>query len=345
MNLISARYAFMSAYLKGEESRTVTSEQIDEVLQRSSTMQDALEIIGDTDIGEYLLDQPIKTFDDADEQLWIYLDKCLGRLEGFDIPPDMLRVASLYAEKYDVLNIRIALRVILKKMPSSMIPLGKLHSEGYLHEMSAARERDELSSILATCNLGYYIQTIEEISEKDTQSVSEGELALQNLYHQKVLAAFRGMEDGHLLEKAFKIGIDMANLQTVFRISLGGGGAAGAPVLSGGSMLSEATIQELLTLKMAEITGRLENTGYHVLAQEVSKGYEKGTEITAVDKVTEKHRFRMLKDLLSPRILSTSNMLWYLLLKELEVRNLRLTFKMLADGIPPSDIKDLVIAA
>ncbi|MDD5723427.1 MAG: V-type ATPase subunit [Syntrophales bacterium] len=345
MNLISARYAFMSAYLKGEESRSVTSEQIGEVLQRSATMQDALEIIGDTDIGEYLLDQPIKTFDDADEHLWMYLDECLGRLDGFDMPPDMSHIAHLYAEKYDVLNIRIALRVILKKVPSSMVPIGKICGGGYLHDMSTAREREELSSILAACNLGDYIQTIEEITEKDSQSVSEGEVALQNLYHQKVLEAFRGMADGHLLEKAFRIGIDMVNLQTVFRSSLGGNHTAGVPVLSGGRMLSEGIVQELLTLKMAEITGRLENTGYHVMAQEVSKRYEKGAEITEADKVVEKHRSRILKDILSPRILSTSNMLWYLLLKELEIRNLRLTFKMLADGIPPAEIKDLVIAA
>lgn len=345
MNLISARYAFMSAYLKGEESRSVTSEQIGEVLQRSATIQDALESIGDTDIGEYLLDQPIKTFDDADEYLWLYLDGCLRRFEGFDIPPDMARVARLYTEKYDLLNIRTALRVILKKVPSSMVPVGAIHGGGYLDDLSAAREKDDLSSILAACKLGDYIRAIEEINEKDAQSVSEGEVTLQNLYHQKVLEAFRGMADGHLLEQAFKIGIDAANLRTAFRIALGGGQAAGAPVLSGGRMLSEGTVQELFTLKMAEITGKLENTGYHTMAQEVSKGYEKGGQITAIDKVTERHRFMMLRDLLSPRILSTSNILWYLLIKELEIRNLRLTFKMLADGIPPAEIKDLVIAA
>jgi len=73
----------MSAYLKGEESRAVTAEQIEEMLQRSSTMQDALEIIGETDIGEYLLDQPIKTFVDADNFLWTYLGECLEHIEGF----------------------------------------------------------------------------------------------------------------------------------------------------------------------------------------------------------------------------------------------------------------------
>jgi len=345
VNLTSTRYAFMSAYLKGEESRTVTSDHIGEVVQRSATMQDAFEIIGDTDIGEYLLDQPITTFDHADEHLWLYLDECLGRLEGFDMPRDMLQVARLYTEKYDVLNIGTALRVILKKTPASPVPVGTIHSGGCLEELSAVRERDELISLLARCNLGRYIRTIEEINEKDPQSVSEGEVALQNLYHQMVLGAFRGMADGHLLEQAFRIGIDVANLRTVFRVSLGGNHSTGAPALSGGRMLSEDDVQELLTLKLGEITGRLEGTGYHAMVQEVSKGYEKGGEITAVDKITEKHRFRMLRDLLSTRILSTSNMLWYLLLKELEVRNLRLTFKVLADGIPAAEIKDLVIAA
>jgi len=345
VNLINTRYSFMSAYLKGEESRSVTFEQIGEVLQRSATMLDALEIIGETDIGEYLLDRPIKTFDDADEILWAYLDECLRRLDGFDMPSDMSRIAHLYVEKYDVLNIRIALRIILKRVPSSLVPLGAIHSGGYLQELSTVREKDELFSIVAACGLGDYIRTIEDINEKDPQSVSEGEVWLQNLYHQKVLEAFRSMADGHLLEKAFKIGIDTANLRTVFRVSLGGGAAAGAPILSDGRMLARDTVQELLTLKMAEITGKLESTGYHMMAQEVAKGYEKGADITAVDKVTEKHRFRMLKDLLSTRILSTANMLWYLLLKELEIRNLRLIFKMLADGIPPAEIRDLVIAA
>jgi len=345
LNLTSARYAFISAYLKGEETRGVTYEHIGEILQRSENMQDALEIVSDTDIGGYLLDQPIKTFDDADKYLWIYMGECLKRLKGFNIPPEMSRIVNLYIEKYDVLNIRITLRMISKKATSSMVPLGTIHDREHLEEMSAAREKDEVSGILARCNLGDYIWAIEDINEKDPQSVSEGEVKLQNIYHQKVLKVFKNMADGHLLVQAFESIIDSANLQTLFRLSLGGRYTAGAPVLSGGRMLSENTIKELLTLKMTEITGKLENTGYHMMAQDVSKGYEKDGKITVVDKITEKYRFRLLKDLLSPRVLSTSNMLWYLLLKELEIRNLRLIFKMLADGIPAAEIRELVIAA
>jgi len=45
VNLISPRYAFISAYLKGEEARSITSGHIGEIVQRSANMQDALEII------------------------------------------------------------------------------------------------------------------------------------------------------------------------------------------------------------------------------------------------------------------------------------------------------------
>ena len=346
MNLISTRYAFISAYLKGEESRCVTSGHIGEIVQRSANMQDALEIIRDTDIGEYLLDQPIKTFDDADEYLWIYMDECLRRLERFKTPSEMLRMANMYVEKYDVLNIRIALRMLVKRTASSMVPLGAIHGRGHLKEMSVVKEKDEISKILARCDLGDYGRLIMDINEKDRQAVSEGEVKLQNIHHQKLLKAFKDMDDGDLLVKAFRIIIDLANLQTVFRLSLEGGHtAAGVPMLSGGRMLTENTIRELLTLKMTEITWRLDNTEYHKVAQEISKSYEKDGRITVSDKITEKYRFRLLKDLLSPRVLSSCNMLWYLLLKELEIRNLRLTFKMLSDGIPAAEIQDLVIAA
>jgi len=345
VNLTNARYAFISAYLKGEETRGVTHEHIEELLRRSENMQEALEIISDSDIGGYLLDQPIKTFDDADTYLWLYMGECLKRFEGFNIPPEMSHIVNLYAEKYDVLNIRIKLRMISEETASSMVPLGTIYSREHLEEMSAAREMDELCKILAKCNLGDYIRVIEDINEKDPQSVSEGEVRLQNLYHHKVLKVFKNMTDGQLLVQTFESIIDSANLQTIFRLSLGGAYTAGAPVLSGGRVLSENTIKELLTLKITEITGRLENTGYHMMSQDVSKGYEKDGESTVVEKITEKYRFGLLKDLLSPRVLSTSNMLWYLLLKEMEIRNLRLILKMLADGIPAEEIRELVIAA
>jgi len=76
LNLISTRCAFSSAYLKGEEAGVISAGHVDEMLKKSTT-QDILEAIGDTDIGGYLREQTINTFNDADQYLWRYLGKWL----------------------------------------------------------------------------------------------------------------------------------------------------------------------------------------------------------------------------------------------------------------------------
>ncbi len=51
--MTSAKYAFMSAYLKGAEAKIVTSEHIDR-MSKTSSIQDVLEIIKDTSTSTYL---------------------------------------------------------------------------------------------------------------------------------------------------------------------------------------------------------------------------------------------------------------------------------------------------
>jgi len=136
----------------------------------------------------------------------------------------------------------------------------------------------------------------------------------------------------------------LSNIQVIFRAALGEKSSAiGEFVLEGGHMLPGHTIKELLSLKISEITGRLEHTEYYFVAQEVSKIYEKEGAVTVVDRVVEKYKFRFLSDLLSPRALSPCNLLWYLFLKELEIRNIRLIFKTLSDGMPSSEIRDYLV--
>jgi len=60
------KYAFITAYLKGQEARLLTSEHIDS-LQSAPSMQDALATIRDTDVGSYLEELPVRAFDDLDE--------------------------------------------------------------------------------------------------------------------------------------------------------------------------------------------------------------------------------------------------------------------------------------
>jgi hypothetical protein len=60
--VLNPRYAFISACLKGEEPKTVTSEHIDKMMT-ASNLQDALATIRETNIGSYLEELPVRTFD------------------------------------------------------------------------------------------------------------------------------------------------------------------------------------------------------------------------------------------------------------------------------------------
>ena len=347
MNLVSTRYAFTSAYLKGEEARGIISDHLDGLLQRPKTIPDALEIIRDTDIGEYLLESvpgDLNTLDDTDESLWRYLGECVNRLLRFKLPSDMTEMLDVYMKKYDILNINIALRGVLMEKTAPMVPVGAIHDQGYLEELSNAKSLDEIADVLIKVNLSDYASIVKNIKEKDSRSTFEGEFRLDSLYYATVLGALKKMDDGSVLTKALGIMIDLSNIQVIFRVALGEKSSAiGEFVLEGGHMLPGHTIKELLSLKISEITGRLEHTEYHSVAQEVYKTYEKEGAVTVVDKVVEKYKFRLLSGLLSPRALSPCNLLWYLFLKELEIRNVRLIFKTLLDGMPSSEIRDYLV--
>ena len=149
--------------------------------------------------------------------------------------------------------------------------------------------------------------------------------------------------DGAILSKAFGIIIDMKNLQVVLRAIITGIGSEAAEyVINGGYMLSSEAIKELLPLKLSDMPSRMEYL-YQDMAEEIVGGYDKTKSIAVVDELIEKHKFRLTKEILSPRVLSPLMITWYLTLKEIEIRNVRLILKAMFDGIPVEEIKNYLV--
>ena len=110
--MLSPKYAFISACLKGEEPKTVTSEHVDKMMT-APNLQDALATIRETDIGSHLEELPVKTFDYLDECLWGYLAQRIRYVESFKfLPKEIPKVSRAYVAKYDVSNIKAALQGI-----------------------------------------------------------------------------------------------------------------------------------------------------------------------------------------------------------------------------------------
>jgi len=333
----------MSGYLKAEESKLVSSEHIDRMLQASGT-QDVLGIIDGTNIGRYLEQVPIRTFDELDEHLWCYFRQCIERLEWFKFfPAGMRRILRGYITRYDVMNAKAALWLGTTGRKARMLPLGTIQSYGLLDSLADAKTLDDVVETLTRCKLENYADILRE-NEKQIADGAKSRLGvearLDSEYYRNMLEIAKKTNDGHLFAKALGFIIDLTNLQIISRAIIEGRAAEAAEyAIDGGYMISGETIRELLSLRLSDIPGKLENTPYSDVIQEVSSGYEATKSIAVVAEVIDKHRFRLVREILSPRVLSPVMIAWYLMLKESEVRNVRLVLKAIFDGISPMEIK------
>lgn len=338
-------YAFMSAYLKGEESKIVTSEHVDSMV-KASNIQEVLRIIADTDIGSYLEEVPAKDFQDIDECLWVYFGQCLYRLQWLEfMPADMLKILSAYVAKYDAFNIKAALQSILTAKKAKMIPVGVIHDCGVLDELSRAEDLDSIVELLNECELGQYVPALEgHKGNGGVKSKLLAEAELDNEYYKNMLNAVTNIGDGAVLLRVFGFIIDLTNLQIILRAMLEGiESEAARYIISGGYMVSSEVAEALLSLKLTDVPSRLEHTQYRDAAQEILSSYERTRSITVVDEIIDKHKFRLAKELLSPRVLSPLVVAWYLILKEIEIRNMRLILKAIVDNISVQEVKKYLV--
>ncbi len=343
--MLYAKYAFLSAYLKGEEPKVVTSDHIDRML-KSSNIQEALEIIRETDVGNYLEELTVKTFDDLDEYLWRYFAQRISYVESFKLlPKDIQKLLRTYIVKYDVLNIKAALQSISTGKKIRMLPVGIIHNNGLLDELPSAENAGDIIELLIKCKLGNYVSALEGYKvEGGAKSKLLAESRLDSEYYKSMLSMARRIKDGSVLSKALGLIIDLTNLQIASRAIIEDIGPDAAEcTIPGGYMITDKAIRDLLSFKLADMPQRLENPQYRHVAEEVLSSYENTKSITSVEEIIDKHKFRLLKEILSPRVLSPLVMAWYLILKEVEIRNLRLILKAIADGAATEKIKEYLV--
>ena len=346
MNLTSTRYAFLSAYVKGEEARGVQGDHVSTILQRARTVQEALEIIRDTDVGEALREETWKTYPEFESRLWNALSENLARVRRFALPEGMGTMIRVFLNRFDLLNIKLALRAVQEEKSFVPVPLGSLHDEGLLDDLSRVKTLPDLASYLPAAGLGEYGDILWDVKELDEKIILDLERVLDGFYNERWVKTLGSLDEGSLLVRVQGIFIDYANLRAVFRLVTGGRGAVSENIfLEGGHLLDMATLREFLTLSPGEIVTRLGNTEYEYAVSDLARGLEKGKSVGTIDQILDRHLYRTVRYLLAPRALSPCTLLWYLLVKELEARNLRMIFKVLHDGVPVGEIRDFMVVA
>lgn len=344
----SARYAFATAYLKSQEAKTIASEHLDKIF-RTSSLGEAIDVIQDTSIGSYLKEQSISNFEDVDALLWAHLQIQVEHLKGLQfLPEELLEILNKYIAKYDISNTKAAIQGTTTQKKMVLIPVGLIHSRGMLDRLSDAEDIHGIAEILDTCGLSIYANILRqegELADGGSKSKILLETKLDDAYYKEMITAAKGLSEGPLLIKVLGSIVDLINLQITLRSVARGTGSesTGYTTISGGYVLSADALRELLTVKLHDIPGKLDNTFYHEVGREVLANYEKTQSLTVIDEVIGRHKFRLAKELLSPRVMSPLIMAWYLILKETELRNLRLIAKSLLDNLPLEGVRDFLV--
>lgn len=346
MNLTSTRYAFLSAYVKGEEARGIQGDHLSVIFQRAKTPQDALEAIRDTDVGEVLREETWKTFPELEERLWKSFAARLDRIRRFSLPEGIGEMLRVFLQRFDLLNVKLALRAVHGEKSFTPVPVGSLRDEGLTEELSRVKSVAELAVLLRAAGLGEYADLLAEIRELDEKAVLDLERVLDRIYNERWMKTLRGMDEGTLLARVQGIFIDFENLRTAFRLVTGGTGAVAEGVfLKDGHLFDEAALREFLALSPGEIVARLAGTEYEYAAQDLARGFEKGKSFGIIDQTLNRYLYRTLRHLLAPRVMSPCALLWYLIVKEQEIRNLRMIFRVLHDGVPPGEVRDFMVVS
>lgn len=338
-------YPFISAYLLGEESKVITHEHLNR-MSRASSVQDVLGVISETDIGNYFEKAPVNSFGDIDEYLWRYFDERLRLLEWFKlIPSDVLKLVKAYIVKYDVLNIKAALEGITTGKKARSLPIGIIYNYRLLDELFSAQDVDSVVRLLNKCKMKEYASIIEGYKiDGGIDSSLLSQSGLDSVYYKNLLEITKKVNDGSKIAEALGIMIDMTNLQVIIRAIISGTGVEAADsIIAGGSVISEEVGRELLALKLNDLPGKLKDTLYYTAVGEIVNSYIGNKNIGVIGVIIDKHKAELTKEILSRNLMSLSVVAWYLILKEFEIRNLRLILKAMVNNLSVEEIKNSLV--
>jgi vacuolar-type H+-ATPase subunit C/Vma6 len=339
--VLDPRYAYMSAYLKAEEPKMVTGSHMDR-LSRVNSVADALGIIRETHIGGYLEGVSVRGFEDIDAALWDYLAARIAHVEAFRYTPDdMRKVSRAFVVKFDVANVKSTLQGIVTGEKTPLLPLGRIHDGGFAADLQASETVQDVADVLTRSQLADFVPAVKAYDPAGGAKTKIAlESKLESEYYHGLLKTARDVREGAVLVKAYGMVIDLANLGIASRAVVEGIGTAAADFfIADGYIIEEKMLRDVLPYKLPDIPRRIDLPQYRDLANEIASAYDKTKSVTVIDEIIERHKFITLRDLLSPRVLSPLVVAWYLILKETEVRNLRLVLKAIYDGVAVEEVK------
>jgi vacuolar-type H+-ATPase subunit C/Vma6 len=333
--MLDPRNHFVMALLKSEEANTVGRAHLDR-LATVGDGADARGILRDTDLGAYLETAVHGGAQQRDQVLWRYLAARVAALEMQPFfPPDARSFSRAYMLKYDVFNLKAALQGLALERQPALLPIGVIAAQDQLEELAAAATVGEVAEVLTRAGLARFTPVMRRFQPAASlQSRLAVEAAVEGEYHRELLKTAHGLGGGVVLAKACGMMIDLANLSILCRaLHFGCGTAAGDQFIAGGYLLETASLQEALSHKLQDVPRRMDDPLYQRIAVDVVDACQSSGSVVSADQVIEQHRLAALRALLAPQVAPAAVMAWFLIVKEIELRNVSLLLKSIEDGV------------
>jgi vacuolar-type H+-ATPase subunit C/Vma6 len=341
--MLDPRTPFMTALLKSQQERLVSRERIEGL----GPVRDAAELVGalrQTQIGAWLEGARWRDAAERDLVLWRYLADTVGKIElRRFFPPDARRFSRAYLFKYDIANVKAVLQGLTLQIEPRLLPIGVLHAKRRLEALAAARNLEQVEDVLTSAGLRPAALIVRSFDPAGSRAARRAvEVALDAHYYRLLRHTASRLGAGHVLDSACGLMLDLANLSSLCRWLIANArgdsdaelSAVRADVLfiPGGQLLDEREWVDAMAHGLAELPRRLRHELHRQAAAEVLAAWERSGSVAVVDEVMERHRLTALHELLAPQVAPAVVMAWFLVTKEIELRNVRLALTAVEDG-------------
>lgn len=336
-------YAYPVARVRARIGRLITPRQLDEITELKNIEDMRNYLRGIPDYSKYVERYPIeKAIDVHLAEVYEFVAKI--------VPEDVKEVFKALLKRWDIENIKSLLiakdaGLEVEEIVDMLIPVGELFDEleklvevENVEEVVYGLEGTEYSDILEDALTAY----------KEKGILLPFEAALDNYYLRNIIKAIKSVKtkNREILEHYFGSYVDISNIMLVLRAKVDKLKYEDIEpyLLPAGRQISEWKLRDLMEAEnIREVIASLRGFDYEPILSDALPKYEKTKSISVFEEALENYLYKMGRKFLTRESLTVAPILAYLILKEKEIKNLKIIARAKREGIPESRIKKMLI--
>lgn len=346
----TAPFAYVNARVRSMESRLLNEHKLNELIEATG-ITDLIGFLEDTDYGPYLSEVMNQSSDSVivEKALNIHLAHIYKTLSNI-VPDSAKKILKLLEKKFDVKNIKTLLRAKYVGLDAEetfklLIPLGTI-PESKLRELSEAKTIEEIVSGLEGTEYAHILS--DELSKyEQTGKLTSLEMSLDKYVLGELWKNISIDDTEKDLFKEF-VGtmIDIENLKMILK---GKADGLSSEIISEyitdfGYELAPWKLKELADAESIEgVISSLEGTKYASILTDNLEEFEKAKTTYVFEKALDKYLVELGRRLSLRQPFGVGPIIGLITSKELEVRNLKIIIKGKIEGLPASQIRELLV--